>query len=147
MPAVLWPSGSRTTRERSSLRRCCRTANTPFKLEASMCLTVGFEYPWVMVRVRVSVKDLPWPRPIRLRVRCGLICKRKVPKIRLIRPNIYQASNAQPVLTLGDSCVPATVNFLHYHVTGSILMVAGPFQWPAPQSGALSRILSGTLHD
>jgi len=49
-----------------------------------------------------------------------------------------------PVLTLGDSCVPATVNFLQYHVTGSILTAAGPFQWPAPQSGTLSRILSGT---
>jgi len=23
-------------------------------------------------------------------------------------------------------------------------MVAGPYQWPAPQSGTLSRILSGT---
>ena len=49
-----------------------------------------------------------------------------------------------PVLTLGDSCIPATVNFLQYHVTGSILVVAGPLQWPAPQSGTLSRILSGT---
>jgi len=49
-----------------------------------------------------------------------------------------------PVLTLGDSCVPTTVNFLQYHVTGSILMVAGPFQLPAQQSGTLSRILSGT---
>jgi len=49
-----------------------------------------------------------------------------------------------PALTLGDSCVPATVNFLQYHVTGSILMVSGPFQWTAPQSGTLSQILSGT---
>jgi len=49
-----------------------------------------------------------------------------------------------PVLTLGDSCVPASVNSLQYHVTGSILMVAGPFQLPAPRSGTLSRILSGT---
>jgi len=49
-----------------------------------------------------------------------------------------------PMLTLGDSCVPATVNFLQYHVTSSILMVAGPFQLPTPQSGTLSRILSGT---
>jgi len=40
-----------------------------------------------------------------------------------------------PVLTLGDSCVPATVNFLQYLVTGSILTVAGPFQLPDPQSG------------
>jgi len=40
-----------------------------------------------------------------------------------------------PVLTLGDSCVPATVNFLQYLVTGSILTVAGPFQLPVPQSG------------
>jgi len=45
---------------------------------------------------------------------------------------------------IGDSCVPATVNFLQYHVTGSILMVARPFQLPDPQSGTLSRILSGT---
>jgi len=50
-----------------------------------------------------------------------------------------------PVLTLGDSCVPpATVNFLQYHVIHSILMVAGAFQWPAPQSGTLSQILSWT---
>jgi len=49
-----------------------------------------------------------------------------------------------PVLTLGDSCVPATVNFLQYLVTGSILMVATPFQLPAPRSGSLSRILCGT---
>ena len=48
------------------------------------------------------------------------------------------------VLTLGDSCIPATINFLQYHVPGSILMVAGPFQWPAPQSRALSQILSLT---
>ena len=39
-----------------------------------------------------------------------------------------------PALTLGDSCVPATVNFLKYHVTDSILMVAWLFQRPAPQS-------------
>jgi len=49
-----------------------------------------------------------------------------------------------PVLTLGNKCVPATVNFLQYHVTGSVLMVAGPFQLPSPQSGTLSRIFSGT---
>ena len=42
-----------------------------------------------------------------------------------------------PVLTLGDSCVPASVNSLQYHVTGSILMVAGPFQLPAPHYGTL----------
>jgi len=36
-----------------------------------------------------------------------------------------------PVLTLGDSCVPTTVNVLQCHVTGSILMVAGPFQLSA----------------
>jgi len=49
-----------------------------------------------------------------------------------------------PVLTLGNSCVPATVNILQYHITGSILMVVGPFQLPASQSGTLSQILSGT---
>ena len=46
--------------------------------------------------------------------------------------------------TLGDSCVPATVNYLQYHVTGSTPMVVRPFHLPAPQSGTLSRILSGT---
>jgi len=30
------------------------------------------------------------------------------------------------------------------YVTGSVLMIAGPFQLPAPQSGTLSRILSKT---
>jgi len=48
-----------------------------------------------------------------------------------------------PVLAVCYSCVPATVNFFQYVVTCSILMVAGPFQLPAPQSGTLSRILSG----
>ena len=33
---------------------------------------------------------------------------------------------------------------LQYLVTGSTLRAVGPFQLPAPQSGTLSRILSGT---
>ena len=37
-----------------------------------------------------------------------------------------------------------TVNYLQYLVTGSTLTAVGPFQLPAPQSGTLSRILSGT---
>jgi len=37
-----------------------------------------------------------------------------------------------------------TVNYLQYLATGSTLMAVGPSQSPAPQSGTLSRILSGT---
>ena len=50
-----------------------------------------------------------------------------------------------PVLTLGGICVSSIINFLQYLVTGSTFTVAEPFQLPAPQSGTLSRILSGTL--
>ena len=44
-----------------------------------------------------------------------------------------------PLLTLGGICVPPTVNYLQYLVTGSTLTAVGPFQLPAPQSGTLSR--------
>ena len=60
------------------------------------------------------------------------------------RPTRRTTVSRPPVLTLGGSCVPPTVNCLQYHVTGSIHMVAWPFQWLAPQSGTLFRILSGT---
>jgi len=43
------------------------------------------------------------------------------------------------IASFGD----ATLIFLQYHITGSTPTVAGPFQLPAPQSGTLSRILSG----
>ena len=49
-----------------------------------------------------------------------------------------------PVSTLGSTCVPPTVNYLQYLTTGSTLTAVGPFQLPAPQSGTLSRISSGT---
>ena len=50
------------------------------------------------------------------------------------------------MLTLGAIGVPTTVNYLQYLATGSTLTAAGagPFQLPAPQSGTLSRISSGT---
>ena len=48
------------------------------------------------------------------------------------------------VLTLGGICVPPTVNYLQYLVTGSTLTAVRPFKLPAPQSGTLSQILSGT---
>jgi len=37
-----------------------------------------------------------------------------------------------PVLTLGGTCVPPTVNCLQYLATGSTLTAVGPFQLPAP---------------
>ena len=44
-----------------------------------------------------------------------------------------RATMSRPlVLILGDSCVPATVNFLQYHVTGSMLMIAGLFSVAGP---------------
>ena len=48
------------------------------------------------------------------------------------------------MLTLGSTCVPPTVNYLQYLATVSTLTAVGPFQFPAPQSGTLSRISSGT---
>ena len=53
-------------------------------------------------------------------------------------------ASRSPLLTLGGICVPPTVNYLQCLVTGSTLTAVGPFQLPAPQSGTLSRILSGT---
>jgi len=53
-------------------------------------------------------------------------------------------ASRSPVLTLGGICVPPTVNYLQYLATGSTLTAIGPFQLPAPQSGTLSGILSGT---
>ena len=41
---------------------------------------------------------------------------------------------------------PATINFLQYLITGSIRMVTGPFQLPAPQSGTLSQFYLGHDH-
>jgi len=49
-----------------------------------------------------------------------------------------------PVLTLGGTCIPPTVNYLQYLITGSTLTAIGPLQLPSPQSGTLSRISSGT---
>ena len=49
-----------------------------------------------------------------------------------------------PVLTLGGSCVPPTVNCLQYLAIGSTLTAVGPFQLPAPQSGTISQISSGS---
>ena len=49
-----------------------------------------------------------------------------------------------PVSTLSSNCVLPTVNCLQYLATGSALTAVGPFQLPAPQSGTLSRISSGT---
>ena len=40
--------------------------------------------------------------------------------------------------------IPPTVNYLQCLVTGSTLTAVGSFQLPAPQSGTLSWILSGT---
>jgi len=48
-----------------------------------------------------------------------------------------------PVL-IDAICVPPTVNCLQYLATGSTLTAVWPFQLPAPQSGTLSRISSGT---
>jgi len=48
------------------------------------------------------------------------------------------------MLTLGNICVPPTVNYLQYLATGSTLTAVGPFQLPAPQSGTLARISSAT---
>jgi len=49
-----------------------------------------------------------------------------------------------PVLTLGGTCVPQTVNYLQYLATGSTLTAVGPVQLPAPKSGTLSQISSRT---
>ena len=49
-----------------------------------------------------------------------------------------------PVSTLGSTRVPLTVNCLQYLATGSTLTAVGPFGLPAPKSGTLSRISSGT---
>ena len=49
-----------------------------------------------------------------------------------------------PVSTLGSTCVLPTVNCLQYLAIGSTLTAVGPFQLPAPKSGTLSRISSGT---
>jgi len=66
---------------------------------------------------------------------------------------VHWCLNGRAPLYLSDYCVAAAgadtrrqlrSSFLQYHVTGSILMVARPLQLPAPQSGTLSRILSGT---
>ena len=53
-------------------------------------------------------------------------------------------ASRSPVLTLGGICVPPTVNYLQYLVTGSTLMAVGPFQLPGLQSRTLFRILSRT---
>ena len=58
-------------------------------------------------------------------------------------PYLSDASRS-PALALGGICVLPTVNYLQYLVTGSTLTAVRPFQLPAPQSGTLSRILSGT---
>jgi len=60
------------------------------------------------------------------------------------RAPLYLSDYCVPAAGADNSCVPTTVDVLQYLVTGSILMAAGPFQLPAPQSGTLSRILSGT---
>ena len=55
-----------------------------------------------------------------------------------------------PLLTIGGTCVPSTVNYLQYLATGLTLTAIGPFhtklyfQLLAPQSGTLSRISSRT---
>ena len=49
-----------------------------------------------------------------------------------------------PVSTLGSTCVPPTVNCLQYLANGSTLKAVGPFQLPAPKSGTLFQISSGT---
>ena len=49
-----------------------------------------------------------------------------------------------PVSTLCSTCVPPTVNCLHYLATGSTLTAVGPFRLPVPQSGTFSRISSET---
>ena len=49
-----------------------------------------------------------------------------------------------PVLTLGGTCIPPTVNYLQYLATASTFTAVGPFQLPAPQSRTHSRISSGT---
>jgi len=53
-------------------------------------------------------------------------------------------ASQSPVLTLRGICVPPTVNCLQYLVAGSTLTAIGLFRLPAPQSGTLSRISSGT---
>ena len=52
----------------------------------------------------------------------------------------YCVPVASALLTLGGICVPPTVNYLQYLVTGLTLTAVGPFQLPAPQSGTLSRL-------
>jgi len=49
-----------------------------------------------------------------------------------------------PVLLLGGVCVPPTVNNLQYLAASSMLIPVLPFQLPAPQSGILFQISSGT---
>ena len=51
---------------------------------------------------------------------------------------------AAGVDTIGSTCVPPTVNCLQYLATSSTLTAVGPFQLPAPQSGTLFQISSGT---
>jgi len=67
-----------------------------------------------------------------------------VPPILQYNPVKCLTTSWSPVLTLGAICVPPTVNYLQYIATGSTLTAVGPFQLPAPQSGTLSRISSGT---
>jgi len=38
------------------------------------------------------------------------------------------------LMTLGGICIPPSINYLQYPVTGSTLMAVGPFQLWAPQS-------------
>jgi len=57
---------------------------------------------------------------------------------------VITLSEVSSLLTLGAVCTPPTVNYLHYLVTSSTLPAVGPLQLPAPQSGTLSWISSGT---
>ena len=79
-----------------------------------------------------------WPRP-------GSDAARQTSLATRHRLGVFQAgSDSSPVSTLGSTCVPPTVNYLQYLPASSIHTAIGPFQLPAPQSGTLSRISSGT---
>ena len=69
---------------------------------------------------------------------------RNISNLDLVKPYCWAIASQSLVLTLGGICVPPTVNCLQYLVTGSTLTAIGLFRLPAPQSGTLSRISSGT---
>ena len=58
-------------------------------------------------------------------------------------PTCRSTASRSPVLTCGDICVPPTVIYLPYRVSGSTLTAVGRSQLLARRPGTHSRILSG----